>query len=84
MNGVLRMKLADLQQKDAPLPDGIGKCRFVPSCKHGLNWWTVDAAHKEDHLFDDEFDKAFGMSREAFKELKPWRQQKLKQSAGLF
>ncbi|NWY48212.1 VILI protein, partial [Sylvia atricapilla] len=44
----------------------------------------VDPSRKEDHLSDEDFQAAFGMSRSAFSSLPLWKQQKLKKDKGLF
>ncbi|NWS27083.1 VILI protein, partial [Polioptila caerulea] len=44
----------------------------------------VDPSRKEDHLSDQDFQAAFGMSRSAFSSLPLWKQQKLKKDKGLF
>uniref|UniRef100_A0A8C5U751 Villin-1 n=2 Tax=Passeriformes TaxID=9126 RepID=A0A8C5U751_9PASS len=44
----------------------------------------VDPSRKEDHLSDEDFQAAFGMSRSAFSNLPLWKQQKLKKDKGLF
>jgi len=44
----------------------------------------VERGRKEEYLNDDEFVIAFGMERENFERLPPWRQQNLKKKAGLF
>uniref|UniRef100_A0AC34FN51 HP domain-containing protein n=1 Tax=Panagrolaimus sp. ES5 TaxID=591445 RepID=A0AC34FN51_9BILA len=44
----------------------------------------VDAANKEKHLNDDDFEKVFGMSRKEYDELPKWRQIEHKKRVGLF
>ena len=44
----------------------------------------VDAANREAHLSDAEFDKVLRMSRQTFAELPSWKQHALKKAAGLF
>lgn len=44
----------------------------------------VDPSRKEAYLSEAEFKKEFGMDKTAFAALKPWRQQELKKTAGLF
>lgn len=45
---------------------------------------TLDPARLEAYLADDEFERIFGMRKEAFYTLKPWRQGDLKKRVGLF
>ncbi|XP_068805018.1 villin-1 isoform X2 [Struthio camelus] len=44
----------------------------------------VDPSRKEDHLSDQDFKAAFGMTRSAFAALPLWKQQDLKKKKGLF
>ncbi|XP_064370852.1 villin-1 isoform X1 [Dromaius novaehollandiae] len=44
----------------------------------------VDPSRKEDHLSDQDFQAAFGMTRSAFAALPLWKQQNLKKEKGLF
>ena len=44
----------------------------------------VDPCHKEEHLSDADFLKYFKITKQAFKELKKWKQNSLKQQLKLF
>nr|XP_020647717.1 villin-1 isoform X1 [Pogona vitticeps] len=44
----------------------------------------VDPSRKEDYLSDEDFLAAFGMSRQDFAALAPWKKQSLKKEKGLF
>uniref|UniRef100_A0A1I7ZIS2 HP domain-containing protein n=1 Tax=Steinernema glaseri TaxID=37863 RepID=A0A1I7ZIS2_9BILA len=46
--------------------------------------FVVGPTRKEDHLSNDDFEKVFGMSRESFRDLKPWRQLEAKKRVSLF
>eukprot|EP00210_Caulerpa_lentillifera_P008831 g8427.t1 len=44
----------------------------------------IDVTRKEDYLTEDDFEKAFGITRDKFKEMAFWRQKAQKQQLGLF
>ena len=44
----------------------------------------VNPSHKEDFLIDQDFVRAFNMSRDAYTALPTWKQQNLKRAVGLF
>ena len=44
----------------------------------------VDPAHREAHLTEEDFEKHFKMTREAFGDLAGWKQLQLKKKLGLF
>lgn len=44
----------------------------------------IDTTRLENYLLDDEFVTVFGMSREDFSKVPPWKQQKEKRERGLF
>ena len=44
----------------------------------------VDISRKQDYLSQEDFQKAFGMNKEAFEKLKDWKKKDLRKKAGLF
>mmetsp|Transcript_35083 Transcript_35083/g.60448 ORF Transcript_35083/g.60448 Transcript_35083/m.60448 type:complete len:94 (+) Transcript_35083:27-308(+) len=44
----------------------------------------VDPTIREQYLEDEEFEEVLGMTKAAFNETPKWKQQKLKEDAGLF
>merc|ERR1712141_167561 len=44
----------------------------------------LNVPNKEAYLADDEFEKLFGMNKEAFYKLRPWKQKNIKRAKGLF
>merc|ERR1712083_1070251 len=44
----------------------------------------LNVPNKEAYLADDEFQKVFGMVKEAFYKLRPWKQKNIKRAKGLF
>merc|ERR1712083_206660 len=44
----------------------------------------LSVPNKEAYLSDDEFQKVFGMDKEAFYKLRPWKQKNIKRAKGLF
>lgn len=44
----------------------------------------VDPTRKQDYISNEQFEQAFGMTRDAFNSLKDWKQKDLKKKVGLF
>lgn len=59
------------------VPD-VGGSKTLEECK------LMNVPNKEAYLADDEFFKVFGMNKEAFYKLRPWKQKNIKRAKGLF
>mmetsp|Transcript_4924 Transcript_4924/g.15709 ORF Transcript_4924/g.15709 Transcript_4924/m.15709 type:complete len:847 (+) Transcript_4924:143-2683(+) len=68
----------------AAAPMGAGHTITYETLKADPPPTGIDVTRKEDYLSDADFAAVFKCTRAEYKELKPWKQQQLKKSVGLF